>query len=203
MSDGPHRSLPMRLAWKKLAERADMSTCPQAQVEEAVCPALAADWRGEISDQRLPELRAALCIEATGVLFPDQTERDLDTLRSKSTSPLAGLVIDYTRGGRRGPSWRSGTKFRCAERPSGAALCGLRQVAEHYHRKVGMERTENVAGRLGAAFGAASIDRLARDLMGGQPSPMSRAPAKRDGIDEGVPLLTHIVSRQIVQCLFV
>jgi hypothetical protein len=189
MSDGPHRSLPMRLAWKKVAERADMASCPQAQVEEAVCPALAADWHGEIPDKLLPELRAALCVEATGVLFPDQTERDLDTLRSKATSPLAGLVIDYTRQAvTEGLRGEAALNFAVSSALQERALCGLRQVAEHYHRKVGFERTENVAGRLGAALGAASIDRLARDLMGGQPSPMSRAPAKRDGIDEGVPL---------------
>jgi hypothetical protein len=60
MSDGPHRSLRMRTAWKKLAERADMPNRPPAEVEEAVCPALAADWRNEISDRLLPELRSAL-----------------------------------------------------------------------------------------------------------------------------------------------
>jgi len=184
MSDGPHRSLP-----KKLAERADMASCSPAEVEEAVCPALAADWRNEVSDQLLPELRAALRTESTGMLFPDQLVRDLDALRSKASSPLAGLVIDYTRqaaaDGLRG---EAALNFAIPSALQERALCCLRQVGEHYHRKVSLERTENVRHRLGVAINSASIDGLARDLLGGRVSPIGRAPAKRDGLDEGVSL---------------
>jgi hypothetical protein len=179
----------MRTAWKKLAERADMPRRPPAEVEEAVCPALAADWRDEISDRLLPELRSALGIDFTGMLFPDQVERDLDTLRSKATSPLAGLVIDHTRQavaeGLRGDA---ALNFAIPGALQERALCGLRQVAEHYHRRVNPERTENVTRRLSVAIESAPIVRLARDLLGGQSSPITRAPAKRDGLDEGVPL---------------
>jgi hypothetical protein len=189
MSDGPHRSLPMRIAWKRLADRADMASCSPAEVEEAVCPALAADWRNEVSDQLLPELRAALGIESTGMLFPDQLERDLDALRSKATSPLAGLVIDYTRQAvAEGLRGEAALNLAIPSALQERALCGLRQVGEHFHRKVSLERTENVTRRLSVAIEAASIGRLARDLLGGEPSPISRAPAKRDGLDEGVPL---------------
>jgi hypothetical protein len=189
MSDGPHRSLRMRTAWKKLAERADMPNRPPAEVEEAVCPALAADWRNEISDRLLPELRSALGIESTGMLFPDQMERDLDALRSKATSPLAGLVIDHTRQAlAEGLRGEAALNFAILSALQERALCGLRQVGEHYHRRVNQERTENVTRRLSVAIESASIARPARDLLGGQSSPISRAPAKRVGLDEGVPL---------------
>ncbi|MGE3712096.1 MAG: hypothetical protein AB7G35_20820, partial [Hyphomicrobiaceae bacterium] len=45
MSDGPHRSLIMSKAWKRLAERADIKAFDPAEVCAAVPTALAEDWR--------------------------------------------------------------------------------------------------------------------------------------------------------------
>jgi hypothetical protein len=189
MSDGPHRSLPMPLAWKTLAERADVAGFSATDVRDAVCPALGADWRNEAPDSLLPRLRAALGIGSTGMLFSDQTERDLAALRSRATSPLAGLVIDYARQAiADGLQGEAVLTFAVPAALHDRALCAVRQVDEHYHRKVGQERTDNVRSRLEAAIGAAPIDRLARDLLGGQPRPGGRARVKRDGLDDGVAL---------------
>ena len=44
MSDGPHRTLPMRHAWKQLAKRADKSANDSRDVADAICPTLVANW---------------------------------------------------------------------------------------------------------------------------------------------------------------
>ena len=49
MSDGPHRSLPMRPGWKRLAQRADNANFTPAQVHEALLPALSEDCRIEMT----------------------------------------------------------------------------------------------------------------------------------------------------------
>lgn len=44
MSDGPHKSLPMKPAWRKVAERAANPACARDEVSGALLPALARDW---------------------------------------------------------------------------------------------------------------------------------------------------------------
>ena len=60
MSDGPHRSLPMRPAWKKLAERADKAAFSAEEVRDALPAALAEDWRKEIPDSIVWKVREIL-----------------------------------------------------------------------------------------------------------------------------------------------
>lgn len=48
MSDGPHRSLPMRRAWKKVAERAANPACAPEEIGNALIPALAQDWNDDV-----------------------------------------------------------------------------------------------------------------------------------------------------------
>ena len=63
MSDGPHRSLPLRRAWKKVCEIADGRAHALEEVVERIPAALAADAKGEISEGLLRSLRRILTSE--------------------------------------------------------------------------------------------------------------------------------------------
>ena len=189
MSDGPYRTLPMPKPWKTLAKFADLAGFSAENVREAVCPALGADWHAGVPVGLVQQLRAVLDGGTTGMLFPEQREQDLATLRGKAASPMAGLLIDcvgqaLADGLNGAAALRAATEAALHER----ALAGTRQVEEHYHRRVDADRTDNVRCRLEAAVGAAPIERLAGELLGEQPRAVSRAPAKHDGLDEGVSL---------------
>lgn len=186
MSDGPHKTLRMRPSWKRLSERADTASYAALEVAAAVCPALADDWRGEVPDSIVRRVRMIVGADAGGFLFADQVDRDLAALRSLAPSPLAGLYIDCTKqahveGFRGEGACQAGAEAALYER----AACGIRQVEEHYRRKTGMSRTDNVRSRLDAAVREAPIRSLARELLSGRHGPVGRAPAKRTGIEEG------------------
>ncbi len=168
MSDGPYRTLPMPKPWKTLTKCADLAGFSAENVQEAVCPALVADWQAGVPDGLIRQLRAVLDGGATGTLFPEQREQDQ-------------ALADGLDGG---AALRAATEAALRER----ALAGARQVEEHYRRRVAADRTDNVRCRLEAAISAAPIGRLAGELLGEQPRAVSRTPAKRDGLDEGVPL---------------
>ena len=189
MSDGPYRTLPMSKRWQTLAKCADLAGFSAENVQEAVCPALVADWRAGVPDGLVRQLLAVLDGETTGTLFPEQRVQDLATLRGKAPSPMAALLIDcavqaLADGFDGDAALRAATEATLRER----ALAGVRQVEEHYRRRVDADRTDNVRCRLEAAIGAAPIARLAGELLGEQPRAVGRAPAKHDGLDEGVPL---------------
>src|SRR5919202_1357737 len=95
MSDGPHRSLPMRRPWKRLAARADVPSYSPAEVAEALRSALVAGWSSEVTPSLL---RRVGMLTEEGGLFVEQADRDLTLLRgTAAASPLAGLLIDCTR----------------------------------------------------------------------------------------------------------
>ncbi len=48
MSDGPHRSLRKRLAWRKVAEVSDNRAFTREEIAEKVARALADDWRTDV-----------------------------------------------------------------------------------------------------------------------------------------------------------
>ncbi len=62
MSDGPHRSLPMRNGWRKLAERAANTNFEPTEISEAIPIPIAIkdDWYAEGCDQTVRELRNIL-----------------------------------------------------------------------------------------------------------------------------------------------
>jgi hypothetical protein len=189
MSDGPHKTLPMRPGWKRLSERAYKASYAAAEVAAAICPALADDWRAEVSDGIIRQVRMVVGADAGGFLFADQAERDLGTLRGVAPSPLAGLYIDCVRealadGFRGENACLAGAEAALNER----AACGIRQVEEHYRRNVDIARTDNVRSRLDAATGEAPIRALAREVLTGRLGPIGRPPAKRTGIEEGPQL---------------
>ena len=50
MNDGPHRTLPLSTAWRRVAERVDDDNYDSDEVRRAVRRALEEDWQADIGD---------------------------------------------------------------------------------------------------------------------------------------------------------
>lgn len=187
MSDGPHRSLPMRRKWKVLSERADRPAFSAEQVTEAVCPALASDWLQDISQTMVRLLRNVLGGDEL-TLFPGDIARQVEDLRSRSTSPLETLLVeaasDAVNDGLRG---QEALERAAADTLRERAIRGILQVEEHWRREVREQRVSNVRDRLEASVASAPISSLALTLINGESTRGIAAP-KRGNLDDGVPL---------------
>jgi hypothetical protein len=80
MSDGPHRTLPMKPRWKQLAQRAHGRTYSLEEVSEAYAPALAGDWISEVRNPLLKAIQTAVVESDQGQLFSNQAIEDVQAL---------------------------------------------------------------------------------------------------------------------------
>ena len=80
MSDGPHKSLPMRKPWKGVAEVADSLASPISEIIPRLLNALSADWREEVSPRLLSLLRNTLNAADQLPIFPEQRRAELQRL---------------------------------------------------------------------------------------------------------------------------
>lgn len=186
MSDGPHKSLPMRARWKALSRRADNQAFSAEEVAEAVAPALIADWTSEVSDALFKLVRQALASQESS-LFADQVERDVEALRSRASTPMESLLIDAASdAAASGLTGEAALRAAVADTLTERGLRGIRQVEEHWLREVKDRRAANVRARLEASLAAAPIAETAANLLGGAKA-RDVAPVKRDDIEDGVP----------------
>src|SRR5437879_3390378 len=90
MSDGPHRSLPMRPAWKRVAECGDNRAFAPEEVAQALIPALEQDCRDEMT----PQFIDTFC----GVyqsIFKDQLATELEALRTAAGCGIGRSLLDH------------------------------------------------------------------------------------------------------------
>jgi hypothetical protein len=188
MSDGPHKSLPMRRAWKRVCEVADNAAHALEEVIEGIAPALAADARGEISDGFLRRLRRALGLDAEQLPLFDDAGQAVVSARTRAESTmeadLADAIGDALRDGLSGiDALRGGIRTALEDR----GLAAVRAVEEHYLLKSPKSRAQHVRDRLhaGLAGAAAAVASLTEGLVNGTIS-LPVAPAtSRSGLDEG------------------
>jgi len=188
MSDGPHRSLPMRRPWKTVAECADNAAFEVEEIREVILPALENDCRREMRREFLDDLRR-VCADQEALLFKTDMRPVLEGLRRTANVGMERLVLDHAiHAAANGTSGR-----RVAEKAVGQALTdrgasGVRQVEEHYLRKSTARRAHNVRGRMEQAISGADIDTAARRLLDGRQKNGGLKPSKRQGLDDGVKL---------------
>jgi len=189
MSDGPHRSLPMRNGWRKLAERAANTNFEPTEISEAIPIAIKDDWNAEGCDQTVRELRKILEDDRQGSLFGQEQEDRIDALKDVSAAgfPLRRMLIEsITRAAEDGQdaanAVQAGVERALAERIVRGAL----QVEEHYLRS-GDEAARTVRGRIGQGVENVSLKSLADQLTNAGSSSLP-PPSKRDGLDDGPPL---------------
>ncbi|WP_137104626.1 hypothetical protein [Azospirillum argentinense] len=188
MSDGPHRSLPMRPSWKLLAKIADNTIFAPEEVCNTIVPALMQDWRADISAALLSRVRHVFEDEQ-GSLFKDQKIAQLEALgRLTAGHGLGRTFLDcaieaLTHTGSTPEALLDAVRNALLDR----AWRGARQVEEHYYRKSNEPRALNVRSRINDGIKDAPLDAFARQLLNLDPVPAWCPPVKQQGLDDGVP----------------
>ena len=93
MSDGPHRSLPMKRNWKSVAERADKHSFDVADISAAMIPALAGDCRDEIRPGLIDRVRG-IVEEQESLLIKDNVGARIAALRAEAGPGIGQRFID-------------------------------------------------------------------------------------------------------------
>lgn len=188
MSDGPHRSLPMRKGWKKLAERGDGRLHSDEQVRDAVPLALTDDWREERCDDFMNHVKDVLLGSNQDTLFQLTKNETVDALRKLPGSgyPMRRILTDaliqaVEDGHLGGQAILKGVADALAIRCSARA----RQVEEHYLRASNERRAVDVRMRIEDGASRSDFDAIARQFCKLEKAPPAN---KYDGLDEGVQI---------------
>jgi hypothetical protein len=190
MSDGPHRSLTMRPAWKRVAKFADTRTFAREQVRDAVIAAITVDWRADVADN----VAGVICEVLGGhqdSLFRDQKLLQLEALRPMTAGrELSQLLLDCAI--HRAASGETSIGDAAVEAAADAldiwsARHG-RQIEEHYCRETTDWRAEKVRGRIEDGIRSAPHKDLVRQLLKLEVRTLPRTPPKQTGLEDGVPI---------------
>jgi hypothetical protein len=186
MSDGPHRSLPMRPGWKKVAEYVANGAFASQDVCNAIVAAVERDWRRDIFPGIVGDIQDVL---GGATLFSEDRLRALEDLRpSVAGCAMGSALLDYV-----ACAVSDGKSEDAALQE--AVTCTLtdwsarcaRQVEEHYLRKLSTVHTKNVRSRIEEGIEKAPFTALASRLLNPESTPALRL-TKHDGLDDGVPL---------------
>lgn len=188
MSDGPHKSLPMSQAWKRVAERGDNLTFTPDQIKRALEPALLRDCQAQMRPEFVDQF-AKLCRFQENSLFKDSLGPDLQVLRKQATSELEALTIDFaiqiSSSGCVGPD----LDCRAVEETiTVRAGRGIRQVEEHYHRRTNIARANDVRDRIDSVVTSDLKARVARSVLNRNDGQLATSPLRQRGLDDGVEL---------------
>ncbi len=185
MSDGPHRSLPMRLGWKHVAERGDKRAFTADEISHAIVPALAQDCRAEMQPGLIDRVYKAFRDHETS-LFKDGISKQLDGLRDIAGSGIGRMVLDHAMlVAERGVTGRTGLEQALKNALADRAAKGARQVEEHYCRESSSPRAQKVRERIEEGIRGADIGGLVRQIIDAD-SPSPRQPLRQEGLDDGV-----------------
>jgi hypothetical protein len=191
MSDGPHKSLPLRQGWKRVCEIAGNTAHGLDELVERLLPALAADVRHEIGEAFVAKMRKILESDAAQPALFDDVRDQLAGLRREQCSPfqsdLIDSVDDAVRDGQKGlDALSAGAKAAIDTRASAT----INSVIEHYLRKAPHEAALGVGRRLTAGLQAAAtqVSALANGLAIGRLAAAVPGPTPRSDLDDGPSL---------------
>lgn len=172
MSDGPHRSLPLKPHWKSLAERAATPAYSLAEVAEAWSVALNAEMR----EAPLDEIRTILGGGEQRALFNEECAAQLEAARSACRGSMAGTAVIDCAIEAHAIGLRGDEAFEAAVQNARDTLArsAIHSIDEHYKREDGANAAA-VRGRLAAGC---------RDVSNSNTTRLK----KRTGVDEGPPL---------------
>lgn len=191
MSDGPHRSLPLRPRWKQLAESGDKPAFNLTAIQERLEPALLADCQAERAIEVIRQISLIIQGEDLLTLLPEIQITELRALRDGvSVSPLGANVIDCViMALADGLTGRSALADGIATALQDRAVNNARAIEEHYRHESTARRATNVRSRLESAIATSDCyERIARSIMGERNVIVSRKVPIHSGLDEGVPL---------------
>ena len=158
MSDGPYRSLPMRKAWRDVAERAHKDAFTLEERADGMCVALHDDLKRDVGKDALNAIGAVLLDSEQGNLLMGHPEAELEAVRSDfRPTGFLDSIIEHTQ-----VVLRQGMKGEAAliEGLNRAAIeqarANNRAVEEHYHRDTptakGAEKAVSVRQNLDATL---------------------------------------------------
>lgn len=186
MSDGPHRSLPLRKHWKDLAERAAKSAFSVPEVCEALPVALGRDFLIDVPFEAIAE---AMVAGTQSALFDEDRAQRLDALRSLCRGSVTGnLVIDcameiVSRGAAGPDALVAAVTAALNEHSRGT----FRSMEEHYQREGSPRSAEFLRRRLEQARSSTDMGRLAHEIISERGSLVTSL-TKHRGLDEGPAL---------------
>lgn len=187
MSDGPHKSLPMRPAWRRVAERGDKLAFAPEEVSNAIILALEQDCRTDLGRGFVDALRR-LFLKQEASLFKDDLAPEFEALRGIAGAGIGPLVLDHAiQCSERGEKGLDGAAKAMAAALIERAARGARQVEEHYCRESTERRAVRVRTRMEEGIGNSrpAIEGLARRMLTVDSGPSLRVP-KKQGLDDGV-----------------
>lgn len=185
MSDGPHRSLPMRPHWKIAAQWA----ANLAHSAEEVSGALAHALKKDILEAPITAVRD---IMTSDTLFPEMRIERLEELRARHPrSAAANSLIDCAiETAASGITGEAGAAVAVSSALEEMARPPVRSIDEHYQREAGARASRNVRTRLYAAVANLDCSSIARELLA-PTHPSSRRSLelpRQTGLDEGPAL---------------
>jgi hypothetical protein len=187
MSDGPHRSLPMRRHWRDLAERAATPAFNAEQVAEAFPVALKIEFR----EAPLAKIRDILGGSPQTSLFKEDRAVQLEAARSDCRGSAAGnrLIDSALEVNANGLTGDAALRTALENALDAHARSGCHQIEEHYRRQE-PQSTADMRARLKAALDQCAQSEVASELISGQQDASGGKARlrKRTGIDEGPAL---------------
>lgn len=187
MSDGPYKSLPMTPWWKKLARAAENSAHSPEELRNLLVEAAARDIRKSLPSSLVREVLSALESSAAD-LFGDP-QAVISGIEDKVIGPVARMFMDSV--ARQcvldGLDAEAAVNNAIMETAADGALCGVRQVEEHYRREAKPVCSNAVRDRLLEARHSADFSGLQVDRNTGNVKSSGHA-VRRSGLDDGVDL---------------
>ena len=183
MSDGPHKSLPLRSYWRTCAERAAHEAYSIEQVSEALLFALKEDLR----EAPLATVRDILGVDEQQSLFCDEKLEKLEVLRQTHPPSLVATTFIDCAMEAVDNGLTDDTAYRSALENAfdSHARSGCRSVEEHYLRKASSQKARFIRDRLTDARRRCNFKGLVDELVtSGTPPPRNKLP-RRTGLDEG------------------
>jgi hypothetical protein len=190
MSDGPHKSLPMRKGWRKLAERAANTNFDADEICAAVPEAVTDDWMEEGCDQVVQELREILNDARQGSFFEPKQGDKVEALKDVSSAgfPFRRTIVENVARAAEtiadpSAALQAGVESAVAQR----IVRGCLQVEEHYLRS-GDAAASTIRARIGEGVAKVPLKHLAHHFLNPKAPTSLPQSDKRDGVDDGPPL---------------
>lgn len=158
MSDGPYKSLPMRKAWRDVAERAHKDAFSLEERADGMCAALHDDFKRDVGKATLKAIANVLVETEQGNLFADQAGAELEAIRnSQRSTGFCDSIIEHTQVAiHQGLTGEAALVEGLNRAGIDQAQANNRAVEEHYHRDTptakGAEKAANVRANLDATL---------------------------------------------------
>lgn len=187
MSDGPHRSLPMKPKWRSIAERAYNRNFDVNDITGAMGPALVSDCRDETTPGFFESLRG-ICEEQENLLIKDNVRERFEALREDAGTGIGRRILDNVIRLSEQDEVTIKTAVKAIERACVERIAkSNRQMEEHAQRETSVLRASHMRPRLEEAAAKAPVTTVARQMLKIE-KPPSRSSTKRKGLEEGPSL---------------